>query len=68
MMETLANGYSFEWTQQEPMNTNMAGFRRFSKSYAFLCNLMIGNSALKGLTCTYTYFTSSGVVIPTVGS
>ena len=34
-----------------PMNTNMAGFKSFSKLFAFLClNLIKVASALKGLT------------------
>ena len=38
MTETLANGYSSESTQREsyPMNTNMTGFRWFSKIFASL--------------------------------
>ena len=37
MTETLANGYSSERTLREPTNTNMTGFRWFSKIFAPLC-------------------------------
>ena len=50
MTETLAHGYSSESTHQElPTNTNVTGFRRFSKIFAHILWMKVALS-LEGLT------------------